>query len=75
MTSLRFLSALLVAPLLALPAGAYPRPVGVAPYGRVPNPWAYGDTYSDGRDGPPAAAAGGPGSLWHNPLPRPTPQS
>ena len=52
MTSLRFLSALLVAPLLALPAGAYPRPVGVAPYGRVSNPWAYGDTYSDGRDGP-----------------------
>jgi outer membrane lipoprotein SlyB len=52
MTSLRFLSALLVAPLLALPAGAYPRPVGVAPYGRAPNPWAYGDTYSDGRDVP-----------------------
>jgi hypothetical protein len=52
MTSLRFLSALLVAPLLAMPAGAYPRPVGVAPYGRAPNPWAYGDTYSDGRDVP-----------------------
>lgn len=52
MTSLRFLSVLLAAPLLALPAGAYPRPVGVAPYGRAPNPWAYGDTYSDGRDVP-----------------------
>jgi hypothetical protein len=52
MTSLRLLSVLLAAPLLALPAAAYPRPVGVAPYGRAPNPWAYGDTYSDGRDVP-----------------------
>jgi hypothetical protein len=53
MTSLRYLPALLVAPLLALPVGAYPRAVGVAPYERAPNPWAYGDTYSDGSDGPP----------------------
>jgi hypothetical protein len=52
----RRLPALLAAPLLASalasglgqPAQAYPRPVGVAPYERTPNPWAYGDSYSDG---------------------------
>lgn len=52
MTTLpRLLPALLAPALVAglgQPAKAYPQPVGVSPYERTPNPWAYGDSYSDG---------------------------
>lgn len=54
------------ATLVPLPALAWgdgygyapaPRPIGVAPYARVPNPWAYGDTYTDGVQPLPPIAA------------------
>ena len=54
------------ATLVPLPALAWgdrygwapaPRPVGVDPYARPQNPWAYGDTYTDGIQPPPPVSA------------------